>query len=255
MVQALDVVVFLHGYATPGDPPDSAVAVAFASVGADVEVCAPVGPQGSSRVDPFNPEGRASWFRYATDLTLTVPQRPDLAELEDVHDSLYGYPFAGNRRGLIAVVEDVCSSSDSRSVAIVGESQGGIMAAFLARAWSQIHPDDPLGGLGLVRTAPDPSTWRDLRPASAADWPRGEGHLPESLAERVALVLGGDDEVFRPYAALYAIGPIVDAQPAAVASRVLPGVTHASHSDLVFETLAQMLVGAPDHGVGGLTEQ
>lgn len=251
----LEIVLFLHGYATPGDPPDSAVAAAFASAGPAVEVYAPVGPQGPSRVDPFNPEGRASWFRYATDLTATVPQRPDLAELEDVHDSLFDYPFAGNRQGLIAEVEYLCSRADSRSVAIVGESQGGIMAAFLARAWSQIHPDAPLGALGLVRTAPDPSTWRDLRPVSGAGWPRGEGHLPGPLAQRVALVLGKDDEVFRPYAALYAIGPIVDTQPATVSSRVLSGVTHASHSDRVFETLAQMLVGAPDDGVSRHTEQ
>ena len=68
-------------------------------------------------------------------------------------------------------------------------------------------------------------------------------------------MLGKADEVFRPYAALYAIGPIVDTQPAAVSSRVLPSVTHASHSDRVFETLAQMLVGAPDDGVSRHTEQ
>ena len=79
--------------------------------------------------------------------------------------------------------------------------------------------------------------------------------IADHFGRRVAMVLGGDDAVFRPYASLYAIGPLVDAQPRAVSSRVLPGVTHASHSDRVFETLAQMLVGAPDDGVSRHTEQ
>lgn len=240
------VVLFLHGYCSPGDPTVSEIESAAIRAGVHVHVFAPTAPTGPDRVDPYNPRGLPSWFRYSTDLTASVPQQPDDPHGPDVHEVLYG------THGLLAYTEALVDEFGAGAVAIVGESQGGVMAAFLAMAWTQSHPETPLGGLGLVRTAPHPWTWCDLAEVShGVPWPTGEGRNPPSLNTTIAVVLGQDDQVFRPYASLYALGPLLENNPAVAPSqtgaeggslgncfvRVLAEVDHVNQPQEVFATL------------------
>lgn len=242
----LRAAIFLHGYQSPGEPSLAELESAARHAGTQVAILAPVAPSGPDRVDPFNLHGMPSWFRYSSDLTTSVPQRPDDPHGPDVQEMIWGAD------GLLAMVEMLVGEHSAQSVAIIGESQGGVMAAFLAMAWARAHPDAPLGGIGLVRTAPHPWTWRDLSPVGPGEpWPTGEGSLPPRLASTFAVVLGQDDPVFRPYASLYALGPLLETNPAAPPSvtgaasdvegnvriRVLPGVDHVHDTELVFTTL------------------
>jgi len=245
-----NTVVFLHGYCTPGAPSDRELEHAAIRAGVQVTVISPVAPSGPERVDPFNPTGQPSWFRYSTDLTATVPQRPDDPHATDVHDMLYA------QGGLVSLLQDVVAERGSDSVIVVGESQGGVMAGFLALAWAHLHPDSALRAIGLVRTAVHPWTWQDLSQVGPGrSWPTGEGAIPPPMTSRIAIVLGENDAVFRPYASLYAVGPLLETNPAMppgligmptaasgrVRVRVLPGVDHDGATEQVFTTLFQEL--------------
>jgi len=243
-------VVFLHGYTSPGDPPEELIQGAFEQAGMEVTVMAPTAPSGRSRLDPYNPHGRASWFRYRSDHTSCVPQRLDRARVEDVREVLFG------AAGLVEVLGGAADREGAARVAVVGESQGGVMAALLAVHWNLTHPAHQVGALGLVRTAPDPLTWMDLsRPEPGSPWPAGAGRVPPRFDTSIAVVLGAEDQVFRPYTSLYATGPLLETNPVASGVeipslshpagnsrvRILPGVTHASHSDVVFRALADLI--------------
>lgn len=256
-VPPITQVIFLHGYTTPGDPPEERVEAAFDQAGMKVAVIAPTAPSGRSRLDPYNPYGRASWFRYRSDHTSCVPQRLDRARADDVREVLFG------AAGLVEVLGAAVDRDGAARVAVVGESQGGVMAALLAVHWNLTHPSQQLGALGLVRTAPDPLTWRDLsRPEIGTHWPTGTGRVPPRFDTRIAMVLGAEDQVFRPYTSLYAAGPLLETNPVAsgievpglshpagnARVRILPGVSHSSHSEMVFRALADLIVPSSASG-------
>lgn len=248
--RAVSEVLFLHGYTTPGDPDAEVISHAFATQGMPVTVTAPTAPAGRSRLDPFNPYGRASWFRYSTDNTDRLPQGLDLARPEDVREVLH------QSGGLVDLLGELVDRATASQVAVVGESQGGVMAAALTVLWNDVHPQEHLGALGLVRTAPDPLTWRDLRETNeGGTWPALGERLPPRFDTRIAMVLGADDRVFRPYTSLYASSPLWENNPIARSALVpenssadgntrlaiLPGVTHGNETGLVFDTLAALV--------------
>lgn len=262
-VLPITTVIFLHGYTTPGDPPEGRIEAAFDQAGMRVRVIAPTAPSGRSRLDPYNPYGRASWFRYRSDHTSCVPQRLDQARAADVREVLFG------AAGLVEVLGEAVDLQGAARVAVVGESQGGVMAALLAVHWNLTHPSRQVGALGLVRTAPDPLTWKDLRrPERDSAWPTGSGRVPPRFDTRIAMVLGAEDQVFRPYTSLYAAGPLLESNPVAsgievpglshpagnARVRILPGVGHSSHSDVVFRELADLLLVSPATGAGSVSQ-
>jgi hypothetical protein len=247
-------VVFLHGYTTPDDPPAETLLLALNRAGISPALHMVKAPEGDDRRDPFNPEGAASWFRYSTDLSQQVPQVLDLADLDDVRAVLTGGWTSHDRDwpGLWNVIAELAGRSSAPDIALVGESQGGVMATLVAMEWNRSNPDNQLGWLGLVRTAPDPRSWQPL--SQLADPPSEPGVYPPRFETRFAVVLGEDDLTYRTYTSLAALGPLLVNNPIAepgigVYSRphgnvqlaVLPGVTHDSHRQLVFDTLAAML--------------
>lgn len=256
-------VMFLHGYTTPGEPPEGRIEAVFDQAGMEVTVVAPTAPSGRSRLDPYNPHGRASWFRYRSDHTSCVPQRLDRARAEDVREVLFG------QAGLVEMLGDAVARDGAARVAIVGESQGGVLAALLAVHWNLTHPSHQVGALGLVRTAPDPLTWMDLcRSESDSPWPTGPGRVPPRFDTSIAMVLGAEDQVFRPYTSIYAAAPLLESNPVAsgievpglshpegnTRVRILPGVSHASHSDVVFRALADLILLSSETGAGSVPQ-
>ena len=251
-------VIFLHGYTTPAEPSRDTLQRAFASVAIHPELITPQAPSGDSRRDPFNPEGAPSWFRYSTDHGAAVPQRLDDADLTDVYEVMYSsWPDSDvEQQSLWELLTTASSHDGASSVALVGESQGGVMAALLGIEWNRQHPSDQLGWLGLVRTAPDRHTWQP-RPENsdrtftfASTW----SLLPPRYVTRFSVILGADDVTYRTSTSIAALGPLLVNNPIRtpgigihqsargnVDLRIIPDVTHDSHEQLVFNTLAESI--------------
>jgi pimeloyl-ACP methyl ester carboxylesterase len=230
--------LFLHGYTSPW-PKAPVWERLFREVGSgDVKVVAPAAPSGVHRRDPFNPRGRPSWFRYATDHSGEVPQQFDTPHAGDLHDVIDGPADTA----LLGVLERaVRSAGDAGRVALVGESQGGVVAAALALRWNLQHPDDHLGAVGLVRTAVDPGIWN--------------GVTPPRFATRFHVLLGAADATFRPYFAVNSLGPLLEHNrcstaevPSAyrssdgnVAVELMPGIGHSDSHRAVYRRCVALL--------------
>lgn len=250
--------LFLHGYTSPGEPSHATLTQALSNAGVTADVYTPLAPAGDTRRDPFNPDGASSWFRYATDNSALVPQGVDYAELSDVYDVMYS-PWVSHDASHASLWDQLTMLVDrdgAESVALVGESQGGVMAALLGMEWNRQHPENQLGWLGLVRTAPDPHTWQP-RPANQQrtftfdpQW----DHVPPRYQTNFCVVLGADDPTYRTYTSIAALGPLLINNPVCnpeiaihydidgnVDLRILPGVTHDSHEAEVFAALATSL--------------
>jgi hypothetical protein len=250
-------VLFLHGYTTPVEPTRETLTRALRSVDLAAELHTPLAPDGDVRRDPFNPAGDSSWFRYATDRSDCVPQGIDYANLSDVHDVMYS---SWESHGLVhqSLWDQLTLIADNgaKTVALIGESQGGVMAALLGIEWNRQNPHNQLGWIGLVRTAPDPHTWQ---PRAADESGTFTFHdpwnvLPPRYETRFCVVLGADDTTYRTYTSIGALGPLLinnqisnrgigihHAPDGNVDLHILPGVTHDSHEDSVFATVAASL--------------
>ena len=256
-------IIFLHGYTTPTEPSRETLGRAFASVGLTPELHTPQAPSGHSRQDPFNPTGEPSWFRYWTDHSVTIPQQLDDADLGDVHKVMYS-PWkvgASEQASLWNLLTDTSGDSDASRVALLGESQGGVMAALLAMEWNRQHPMNQLGWLGLVRTAPDRHTWQP-RPRNSDQtftFDPSWNTAPPSYTTRVSVVLGAEDLTYRTSTSLAALGSLLinnrihtpgigfyHSPSGNVDLRILPQVTHDSHEQLVFDNLAASMAMWPE---------
>ena len=252
-------VVFLHGYTSPVEPSRETLIQALHAAGINAELHTPIAPDGAARIDPFNPEGAASWFRYSTDLSALVPQGIDYANLQDVHDVMYSpWVSAGMEQpALWELLTSIAGGDAANNVALVGESQGGVMAALLGIEWNRQFPNNQLGWIGLVRTAPDPHTWqpRPMNELKTFNFDANWDVIPPRYETRFCVVLGGDDPTYRTYTSIGAIGPLLVNNPVAssdiqlhhasngnVDLHILAGVTHDSHEDQVFAALAQSIV-------------
>ena len=253
-------IVFLHGYTTPHEPSRETLSQAFTAAGLAVELHTPTAPSGDLRVDPFNPDGAPSWFRYATDLSSTIPQQLDAANLSDVHDVMYA-PWTvdvDEQVSLWSLLTSVCALHSASNVALVGESQGGVMAALLGIEWNRQNPRDQLGWIGLVRTAPDTHTWQPRPRASVGTWELDPmwSSVPPRYATHFSIILGAEDLTYRVSTSVGALGPLLINNPIRtdgiglyhavdgnVDLRILPEVTHDSHEREVWETLANSLAG------------
>jgi len=252
-------VVFLHGYTSPGEPSRQALSRAFNSAGITAELHTPIAPSGSTRIDPFNPSGASSWFRYATDLSNVVPQGIDYANLQDVHEVMYSpWTVDGSEQSsLWDLMTSLAGTENGKQVALVGESQGGVMAALLGIEWNRQFPTNQLGWLALVRTAPDPHTWqpRPMNNDATFDFDLHWEQTPPRYETRFCVVLGADDPTYRTYTSIGAIGPLLinntvvntdirihHSNDGNVDLRILPRVTHDSHEDEVFAAVAQSIV-------------
>jgi hypothetical protein len=251
-------IVFLHGYTTPTEPSRDTLTRAFASAGLNPELISPQAPSGESRRDPFNPKGEPSWFRYSTDHSVNIPQQLDDADLTDVYEVMYSSweVEKGHQLSLWELLTQACDSHGASEVALIGESQGGVMAALLGIEWNRQHPTSQLGWLGLVRTAPDRHTWQP-RPRNSDEtftFDSSWTTAPPSYTTRVSVVLGAEDLTYRASTSLAALGPLLisnrihtpglgfyHSPSGNVDLRVLPNVTHDSDEDLVFETLAHSM--------------
>ena len=190
----------------------------------DVAVVAPVAPAGVARRDPFNPRGKPSWFRYSTDHSGEVPQRFDPPNPQDLAAVL------GGPGSLTEVLQRAASGAGgARNVALVGESQGGVVAAALAMRWNTANPHDQLGAVGLLRTAVDPCAWVQ--------------GVPVSRSTVFHVVLGASDTTFRPEFSLRSLQPLLDGEPPAADVRVhvLPAVGHADSNRVVYRRYVQLL--------------
>mgnify|MGYP000275836150 CR=1 FL=1 len=255
-------VIFLHGYTTPTEPSRANLTRAFASVGLTAELITPQAPSGALRNDPFNPTGQPSWFRYSTDHSATIPQRLDDANLSDVYQVMYS-PWTANgseQMSLWDVLTVAAAHDGAARVALVGESQGGVMAALIGIEWNRQHPTNQLGWLGLVRTAPDRHTWqprprnRDETFSFDPEW----STVPASYTTRISVVLGAEDLTYRTSTSLAALGPLLannrihtpgigiyHSPSGNVDLRILTDVTHDSQEQRVFQTLAQSIATWP----------
>jgi len=228
--------IFLHGYTTAW-PKAPVWTRLLAEVGlGDVEVDAPAAPRGVARRDAFNPRGLPSWFRYSTDHSAEVPQRFDAPDAGDL-DSLLSGP--GSLYDSLRSAARDCGGA--HRLALVGESQGGVVAAALAMRWNLEHPGDQLGAVGLLRTAPDPSTW--------------SGGAPARFDTRFQVLLGALDATFRPTFSIHALEPLLRCNPSAstevpspyrqhdgnVRLEVLPGVEHGTANRAVYRRYVQLL--------------
>lgn len=237
--------VFLHGYTTPY-PGAGLWKRLFEAEGAgEIEVHTPVAPSGVVRRDPFNPKGRPSWFRYATDHSALVPPRFDRPNFDDVLHGMYDARGTKSDGSLWGVIERAVTAAGSADrVVLAGESQGGTMAALLGFEWNRVHPREQLGALGLIRTAVDPHTWQPRPPGQPivddAEW----NISPAPSSTIVHLVLGEADRTFRPWFSIASLGPLLDARASngGVSVEVIPGVGHADHDRLVYRTYAQRLL-------------
>jgi pimeloyl-ACP methyl ester carboxylesterase len=259
MRRQLRALLFLHGYTSPNVPSRETLARALRSAGVDAELHTPLAPEGEHRRDPFNPSGESSWFRYATDRSNLVPQGIDYANLADVHHVMYS-PWESHGSVELALWDQLCVLAEHGAdhVALVGESQGGVMAALLGIEWNRQHPQNQLGWIGLVRTAPDPHTWqpRPMNDSATFTFNDEWAQVPPRYATQFCVVLGADDETYRTYTSLAALGPLLinnqisnsgigihQSAEGNVNLRILPGVTHDSHEDDVFSALAAALAG------------
>lgn len=237
--------VFLHGYTTPY-PGVGVWDRLFAAAGsAPVQVHAPVALGGVSRRDPFNATGRPSWFRYSTDHSQLVPPQFDRPDFADVAQSLHG---RGTKAGesLWQVLERAVDAAGSAGrVALAGESQGGVMAAFLGIEWNRVNPDAQLGALGFIRTALDPQTWQPRPPGVPVVDDPTQAVRPPRYDTQFQVVLGSDDLTFRPWFSLASLGPLLDSNPVGGGNAdlvVLDGVGHADHDRAVYRAYVDLLL-------------
>ena len=250
-------VLFLHGYTTPVEPTRETLTKALHSAGINAELHTPLAPEGDARRDPFNPAGDSSWFRYATDRSDCVPQGIDHANLPDVHHVMYS---SWEAHGLVHLPlwDQLSSMADdgAKHVALIGESQGGVMAALLGIEWNRQNPHNQLGWIGLVRTAPDPHTWQPRAASESGTFTNHERwtQVPPRYETRFCVVLGADDQTYRTYTSIGALGPLLinnhisnsgigvhNSANGNVDLHILPGVTHDSHEDHVFAAVAASL--------------
>ena len=251
-------VLFLHGYTSPSEPSRDTLTQALDNAGVIADVHTPLAPEGDTRRDPFNPDGAASWFRYTTDRSALVPQGVDYADLADVYAVMYS-PWVSHGLSHAPLWDQLATLVDrdgADCVALVGESQGGVMAALLGIEWNRQHPDNQLGWLGLVRTAPDPHTWQPRPPHEQRTFtfdPQWD-QPPPRFNTHFCVVLGADDPTYRTYTSIAALGPLLINNPVCnpeiqihynvngnVDLHVLPHVTHDSNEADVFAALAASL--------------
>lgn len=241
--------MFLHGYTTAWPASPTWLMLLAAEHRPSIEVTTPVAPSGVSRRDAFNPRGKPSWFRYSTDLSGAQPQqfdRPDEADLAQVVFGTGDAPRGGSLWSVLERAVEAAGGADG--VALAGESQGGVVAAYLGVRWNRLHPTDQLGALSLIRTAVDPVTW-----ATATEL---NGVAPPRFVTRIHVVLGAADTVFHPAFSLHSLVPMLHNNrvrtgdvPAPyrhpdgnVTVEVLDGVGHADHNRQVYRTVVRLLV-------------
>lgn len=215
------LVLFLHGYRSPGFPCAQELRSFLDSIGADLwYATAPPG-----RVDPFNEEGEPSWFRYETDHTTSLPTAFDRPNMIDVTENLTqpvvvvdGPGAPRGKQSLMAIL-----AARNRRVLLCGESQGAVMAALLASEHARRCRDRPLAGVFLLRGAPDPYTWLPKWPGQAGDI------VPASAlacGTPWGAFIGGRDEEFPEAFVRYALSPSKGARVAVAA-----GVDHYASND------------------------
>jgi pimeloyl-ACP methyl ester carboxylesterase len=203
-VDARPRMLFLHGYMSPREPEYAMLRGILDALGVDLWYA--IAPEG--RADPFNPEGKASWFRYGTDNRRALPiafDRPSAADVKETLErcvvSVLGDGAPKRRESLLKIL-DLASDGGRRAVLLCGESQGGIMASLLASRHLARKPGRSLRGVFLLRSAPDPLTW------SSARWPNIVKSPPPVTKCTWGAFVGGKDDVFPEAFVRYALSPV-----------------------------------------------
>jgi hypothetical protein len=193
------LVLFLHGYMSPRSPGPEVLTGVLEPMGVDLWYA--TAPHGL--VDDFNDYGEASWFKYSSDNTAALPiafDRPNMPDVDAVlHEDLVDIQGPGAPPAPTSLLTAVkLANSGNWSVLLCGESQGGLMAALLAAACEKKKLR--LGGVFMLRSAPDPFTWSNTWPSAA---PRAFNQTCPWGA-----YVGETDDVFPEAFVRYALSPV-----------------------------------------------